>query len=264
MTKGKKQKPQKLKENNSFDINKFIPEKYQTAAAFGVILLIFFIYFSPMYFGGKTFESGDIITAHSATSYLDKDRDGFTLWNPYIFCGMPAYVIAVDYKWFNMIYVGITTLRTAFSSIFEVEYTKWSFYLIMLAFSSFLLIKYLTKDTMLSLLGSIATSFSTGLILFLFIGHVTKLTAIAFYPLIFLILLKFEEKIKLRDFAILVIVLQLSIIGWHVQIIFYTLFSIMIYYVYFIIESLVKKDNERLKKYIKSGLTFAGAGATLR
>ena len=259
MAKSKEQKAKNIKENNSFDVNKLIPIKYQTVAAFAVILLIFLIYFSPMYFGGKTFESGDIITAHSSTSYLDKDRDGYTLWNPYLFCGMPAHVIAVDYKWYNMIYVGITSLRTVFSSLFEVEYAMWTFYLLMLAFSSFLLIKHLTKNALLSLFGSLATAFSTGLILFLFIGHVTKLTALAFYPLIFLILLKFEEKISLRDFAILIIVLQLSILGWHVQIIFYTLFSIMIYYLYFIIESLIKKNNERLIKYIKSGLTFTGA-----
>ncbi|KAB2847039.1 MAG: YfhO family protein, partial [Melioribacteraceae bacterium] len=239
--------------------NKFIPEKYQTAAAFGIILIIFLIYFSPLYSGGKTFESGDIITAHSSTTYIDKERDGYTLWNPYIFCGMPAYVIAVDYKWFNMIYVGITSLRTAFSSLFEVEYAMWSFYLLMLAFSSFLLTKHLTKNTLLGLFGGLATSFSTGIILFLFIGHVTKLTALAFYPLIFLMLLRFEEKIKLRDFAILIIVLTLSILGWHVQIIFYTLFAVMIYYLYFIIESLIKKSNENLIKYIKSGLTFAAA-----
>lgn len=259
MAKSKAKKVKKAEENNSFDINKFIPEKYQTAAAFGLILIIFLVYFSPMYFGGKTFESGDIITAHSFTTYLDQDHDGYTLWNPYIFCGMPSHVIAVEYKWYNMIYIGITTLRTVFSSAFQVEYAMWSFYLLMLAFSSFLLIKYLTRNTLLGLLGGIATSFSTGIVLFLFIGHVTKLTALAFYPLIFLILLKFEEKIKLRDFAILIILLQLSILGWHVQIIFYILFSIMIYYIYFIIESLIKKNNDRVMKFVKSGLTFTGA-----
>lgn len=194
MAKSRDLKTKTAKESSSFDMNKFIPVKYQTLAAFGIILLIFLIYFSPLYFGGKTFESGDIITAKSSVTYLDKERDGYTLWNPYIFCGMPAYVISVDYKWFNMVYVGITSLRTVFSSLFEVEYAMWSFYLLMLAFSSFLLIKHLTKNMLLGLFGGLATSFSTGIILFLFIGHVTKLTALAFYPLIFLMLLKFEEK----------------------------------------------------------------------
>ncbi len=259
MAKTKERKTKKANENNSFDINKIIPEKYQTIAAFSVILIIFLIYFSPMYFGGKTFESGDIITAHSSKTFVNEEHTGYTLWDPYIFCGMPAYVIAVGYKWFNMIYVGITSLRSVFSAFFEVEYAQWTFYLLMLAFSSFLLIKYLTKDSVLSLFGSLATAFSSGLILFLFIGHITKLTALAFYPLIFLILLKFEKKIKLRDFLILTIVLQLSIISWHVQIIFYTLFSVLIYFLYFIISSLIRKDNERVIHYIKSGLIFAAA-----
>jgi len=34
-----------------------------------------------------------------------------TLWNPYVFGGMPSYAIATGYPWFNFMYVIVTTTR---------------------------------------------------------------------------------------------------------------------------------------------------------
>ncbi len=243
-------------ESINFNLEKYIPLKYQTIFSFVIILLIFLIYYSPLYFGGMTFQSGDILTTNSLKPYVHQEREGYTLWFPYIFCGMPAYALATEYRWFNLIYVGIHAIRTVFSAPFSSEYTMWSFYLIVLAFNTFLLIRYLTKNTLLSLFAALTTSFSTGIILFLFIGHVTKLLSLAFFPLILLLILKFKDTIKLRDFAILIIALQLSVQGWHVQIIFYMLFAIMIYYLFFLIRSLVIKEKEELKAYFKSGVVF--------
>jgi len=246
-------------ESINFDLGKYIPLKYQTILSFVIIVLIFLIYYSPMYFGGMTFQSGDILTTSSLKPYVHQEREGYTLWFPYIFCGMPSYALATEYRWFNLIYVGIHAIRTAFSAPFSSEYTMWSFYLIILAFTSYFLLKYLTKNTLLSLFSAVTTSFSTGIILFLFIGHVTKLLSLAFFPLILLLILKFKEEIKLRDFAILIIALQLSVQGWHVQIIFYMLFAIMVYYLYFLIRSLAQKNMQDFKQFFKSGLVFAAA-----
>ena len=96
---------------------------------------------------------------------------------------------------------------------------------------------------MVSLFTATATSFSTGIIVFLYIGHVTKLTSLAFYPLVFLLLLRLKDKIRIIDFLLLIITLQLFIQGFHVQIIYYTVLSVGIYFLYYFIRSLVKKDN---------------------
>jgi len=255
-----KSRPEQKAKETGFHIDNIIPQKYQTAALLAVIVVIFLAYLSPMYFGGKTFQSGDIITSKSMSSYLDKDREGYTLWYPYIFAGMPAYGLATDYKWFNLIWVGVQSVRSAFSAFFSVDYAKWSFYLILLAFTSYFLVYYLTKNRLIALFAALSTSFSTGLILFLFIGHVTKLTAICFFPLIFLMLLKFkDEGISVRNLAVLIISLQLAMQGWHVQIIFYTLFAVGIYFLFFIVRSFIIKNNDDLKSYFKSGLVFSGA-----
>jgi predicted small secreted protein len=122
-----------------------------------------------------------------------------------------------------------------------------------------MLMKSLTKNTLISLFTGIAASFSTGIIVFLYIGHVTKLTSLCFYPLIFLLLLRFQRKIRLIDFLILVITLQLFLQGFHAQIIFYIAFSVIIYYIYFFIRYLLKKEKENLIRLVKSGLLVLGA-----
>ncbi|HEX2974839.1 MAG TPA: hypothetical protein VHO68_02795, partial [Bacteroidales bacterium] len=47
--------------------------------------------------------------------------------------------------------------------------------------------------------------------------------------------------------------------GWHVQIIFYTLFAVGIYFVYYFIRSLIKKDRELQRQLLKSLGVFAAA-----
>ena len=254
----------KKTESNSFiakfNLDELLPQKYHLLAVILVIVILFLAFLNPLYFGGKTFESGDIISSRSMLPYAQNHTDGFTLWNPLIFCGMPAYAIGSGYTWFNLIYVVFTSVRTLFASFFSVEYAMWSFYLIILAITSFLLMKKLTKNTLVSIFTAIATSFSTGLIVFLYIGHVTKLTSIAWYPLIFLMLLRMKEKFRLIDFFILIITFQVFIQGFHVQIIYYTIFSVVIYFLYFLIRALIKKDTLLRNQILKSiGITFIAA-----
>jgi len=262
MTKIKKTiKPQKNQETlfSKFNFEEFLPQKYHVLAVILVIIILFLIFLNPLYFGNKAFQSGDIIASQSTQPYIQNHGEGFTLWNPYIFCGMPAYALGTAPTWFNLIYTVFTGIRSLFAGFFAVGYTMWSFYLIVLGVTSFFFMRYLTKNTLVSLFTAIATSFSTGLIVFLYIGHVTKLTSLCMYPLIFLFLLRFKEKIRLIDFLLLIISLQLLIQGFHVQIIFYTLFAVAIYFIYFFIRSFITKENETRNNLFKSAGVFAVA-----
>lgn len=241
---------------SKFELNKLIPQKHHPWIVFLIILFLFLIFLSPLYFGDKTFQSGDILVIESMKQYVEKDRDGFTLWNPYIFTGMPAYALAIGFKWFNLIWVSLEMVHKVFMLPFSNNYILWSLYLIILGYTSFIFFYNRNKNTLVSLFVAIATSFSTGLIVFLFIGHVTKLTSLAFYPIIFLILLNFQKEIKLRDFFLLTIILNMFLLGWHVQIIYYTLFAVAIYFIYFFIYSIKKKDSFLRNQIIKSGFVF--------
>ncbi len=241
---------------SKFKLEEILPQKYHLLAVILVIIILFMAFLNPLYFGGKTFESGDIISSRSMRSYVDNHGSGFTLWDPLIFCGMPAYALGTGYTWFNLIYVVFAFVRTIFTSLFSVEYSMWTIYLIILSINAFFLMKFLTKNTLVSVFTGIATAFSTGLIVFLYIGHVTKLTSIAWFPLIFLLLLRMNEKIRLVDFFILIIIFQLMLQGFHAQIIFYIFFAIAIYFIYYFFTFFYKKEKEKLKNLLKTAGFF--------
>ena len=241
---------------SGFNIEEFLPRRYHVLAVILVIIILFLVFLYPLYFGNKTFQSGDIISSKSMQPYVENHGAGYTLWNPYIFCGMPAYALGVAFKWFNFIAVVVAAVRDAFTSFFAVQYTMWTFYLIVFGITSFLLMRYLTRDLFVSLFVAVTSAFSTGIIVFLYIGHVTKLNSICMFPLIFLMLLRLKDNIKLIDFLILVIALQISFLGFHVQIIYYTVVAVGIYFIYYYIRALVSKDTLLRNSILKSAGIF--------
>lgn len=256
----KKRKPEQDNFFSKFNLEDILPQKYHLPAVILVIIILLIAFLNPLFFGGKTFESGDILSSKSMEPYINNHTDGFTLWNPLIFCGMPAYAIGTSSTWFNLISVIYSFIRDLFTHLFAVQYTTWTFFLIVLGINSFLFMKYLTKNTMVSLFTALSTVFSTGIIVFLYIGHVTKLCSICMFPLIFLLLLRMKEKIRLIDFLLLIIAFQLMLQGFHVQIIFYISFAIAIYFIYFILQAVIKKQKDLIKKLIYSGLICISAG----
>jgi len=112
---------------SKFKLEDILPQKYHLLAVILVIIILFLAFLNPLYFGGKTFESGDIISSRSMLPYVENHGPGFTLWNPLIFCGMPAYALGTGYTWFNLIYVIYAAIRNVFTSLFAVQYTMWTF-----------------------------------------------------------------------------------------------------------------------------------------
>lgn len=241
---------------STFSLSNYIPEKYHILIFALVILALFLFFFSPLYFGGKTFQSGDIITSMSSKTYSETHDGEYTLWNPYVFGGMPAYAISVGYKWFNLVYVSLNTVRDIFSSTFVVDYAKWSFYLLALAYTMFAFFYLQTKHKLISLMVALAVSFSTGIVVFLFIGHVTKLVALWVFPVVFLLLFNFQKRIKWLEFFLLIFFIDAMFLGWHVQIIFYIFFAVMIYFIYFFFRSLKLKDKLLRNQLVKSLVVF--------
>jgi len=133
---------------SGFSLDKIIPVKFQTLAGLLIILIVFLIFFSPLYFGGKTFQSGDIITIKSMQSYIEKDPDTYTLWNPYIFCGMPAYATGIDYRWWDILGGIYSYGKFLIGKIFSFNYAMHTLNLILIAFTAFFFMR-LKKASML-------------------------------------------------------------------------------------------------------------------
>jgi hypothetical protein len=239
---------------SKFSFEKMLPAKYHTAAAIVTIIILFLIFFAPMYFGGKSFQSADIITSQSYSTFTEEYS--LPLWNPLIFAGFPSSATLSLYRWYDFVSSGYSFIEQTVMSFVSTDYARYTFHLFILALTVFFFMRNFKAGIGVSLLVALATVFSTGIIVFLFIGHVSKLPSLAMFPLIFLILVRLQQRIRLIDAVILVIAIHLMVITLHVQIIFYILFSVGIYYLYYLVRSLIIKEKELLKQILKSGAVF--------
>jgi hypothetical protein len=203
-----------------------------------------------MYFGGKTFQSGDILTSMSFKNYVAKTSEH--LWNPYIFCGMPSAMSYGPERWYDFTAEVYNIVRMLPGKIFSVGYSSVTSFLFVLSIGMFLLMRVLKANIWISLFVALSTAFSTGLIVFVFIGHVTKLAVLAMFPFLFLFLMRFQKKIKIIDIILLIFTIHILFEPLHIQVIFYTFFAVGIYFLYYIIHYFYIKDFLQLKQILKS------------
>ena len=217
----KNKKETQSKNQFAIQFDKIIPEKYQVPASLALVVILIAIFFAPAYFGDKTFQSGDIITQHSYENYNEKSE--YFLWDPYIFTGMPKFGYA---HWYDTMTHLIGQFKNLFTAILSDEYAGHSFWLFLLAFSSFYFMRSKGATIGTSLFASIATSFSVSLISLLFVGHINKLATVAVFPLVLLLVFKHQQKVTFLNALILLIALKYMFSKWHVQIIFYIYFNL--------------------------------------
>ena len=247
------QKPLRARKNepesglSKFSIDKYIPQKYQTASAILFIAVLLMIFFAPLYFGGKTISSGDIMNNQSYKNYYKTERLG--LWDPYIFCGMPGFG---KIGWFDLSGNSILEVTRIFSNFFASSYTGWSLYFLLLGIFFFYLMRYLKATVIVSLIVAVAATFSTGIVLLFYIGHITKLLSLITFPLVILFLLKFNEKIRLKDVLLFTLTMHFLFMQWHIQIMFYIFYSVAIFYIFYFTRSLYTKNKALRNQVIKS------------
>lgn len=263
MGKQQKKSVQQSKEAG-FSFSKIIPQKYQTPALLILLLLLILIFFSPITFDDKTTSSGDLIQVKSMREYSTKERDGVSLWNPYIFCGMPAVATSMSVRSYDLTALIYSYVSKIYSSPFHDYNAIYTFSFVILAFTSFFFMRSFGASRGVSFLVSIASIFSTGIVVLFFIGHITKLMSLAVFPFILMMLFKFQREIKLLDVLLFVLGLHILVLGAHVQIVFYFGLSALIYFLYFFIRSFMLKDKFLQKQLLKSlGIAAVAGGIAL-
>lgn len=255
-----KQQIKKEQKEIGFSFSKIIPEKYQTPALLILLVLLILVFFSPITFGDKTTSSGDLMQVKSLREYVTKDRDNVSLWNPYIFCGMPAVATSMSLRYFDLTSVIYSYVSKAYASAFHDYNAIYTFSFILLACTAFFFMRSFGAGRGVSFLVSLATIFSTGVVVLFFIGHISKLMSLAVFPFILMMLFKFQKEIKLLDVLLFVLGLHVLVLSMHVQIVFYFGLSALIYFIYFFIRSFVTKDKFLQKQLLKSLGVAAAAG----
>ncbi|MEX2116104.1 MAG: YfhO family protein [Bacteroidota bacterium] len=241
-----------------------IPPRFQHHAAIGLLILSLVIFFREPIFGGKVFLGADNIASNSFATFLsDAKQEGvFPLWNPYIFCGMPAYgslsVSGDRYFDLSSTILGLTTRIAAF--VLNNQSAGWViFYYMVFAVGMYLLAWSKLQSKIAATLTSFATTFSTFIIIWIMAGHNTKIAVIALFPFIFYTIERLRDRFQWSLALLLAVLLHFSFLPSHVQMIFYMYLAVGLYFVFFLIRSLVKKED--WKGLVRTGVVFVGATA---
>lgn len=234
------------KKTYAFD-EKSIPKYLQKNwIYFGLILVLIFIFFGSGIFGNG-FNASDTVASMSFRPYLDQAKeDGtFPQWIPYIFGGMPSFASLLTtgeriWDFTGLIYFGIIEF---IGKIIGNEEARVALHYVILGIGMFLLMRIKSHNHLVSLFTSLATVFSTGVVIWIMIGHNTKPVVFAMFPWIFLFMEKLIKKYSLLYSVLLVLAVHIMLEATHVQMIFYGGLSFAIYLVYEFISRLIKKEN---------------------
>jgi hypothetical protein len=229
-------------------MNLFNKKYIQHLVAVFVLIVVAGIYFYPET-QGKKILSHDQISAVAAAAERDAyaEKGETILWTSRLFSGMPLFQVAYKAK-SNLMY-HFYDYKTFFPK------SMWLWLTLILGF--YICLSILGYGIEISLIGAVAFGLSTWFMLSIEAGHSTKILTISFIPpLIASILITYKGK-WLMGGVLTSLFLSLAIMSNHVQIIYYTLFLIIILFVVKLIEAF---KNKSLPIFIKRTAVLIGFG----
>lgn len=236
-----------------------IPEKLKTPILFAFILFLLIVFYSPVIFGDKTIQSMDVLQNKALREYTSKEKDGFTLWNPHVYCGIPAYATAVASRTFDLTAYSYSMLSKTYALLGSDYSFIYTFSFFVMAFSAYSFMRMQGAGRGVSLFTSVGMIFSTGIVSLFFLGHTTKLVSLSIIPFLLMYFLKFQKGIKFFDFLLFVIALHIFLQLAQIQIVFYTGITFLIAFVFYMLVASTKRDKILFKQLAKTVGVFCAA-----
>jgi hypothetical protein len=209
--------------NKSFLVTKVAPH---LVAVITFLMISIFIY-RPIIFEGKVMDQNDINQGIGASSEISAYRDKTgeqILWTNSMFSGMPAFLISV--RWSGSTIINSTQKALLLSlpaPVGENFLAFVSFYILLISFG---------VRPYLAIGGAIAFGLSTFYVVSIQAGHMWKIRAIAYMPIVFAgVHLVFQRK-YLLGFILTAFALALEINANHLQITYYLFLLLLIYGVF--------------------------------
>jgi hypothetical protein len=242
--------------------NELIPERYHSVVYILLIVFAFLLFFNEALLKGKVFVSGDVIAYKSWTALIEdaKVQGVPLLWNPYIFCGMPAYASLTVGPERPFDLLGVTRdfiLNLIFKIIPNRDVFEYVVYLILMSIGAYILSRRKGMEKFISFVVAFSMSFSTFFIVWVTVGHFTKIVTMSILPYVLLLIDELMQRFKLIYFVLLIIALWFISAASHIQMMFYVYLAVALYYLVYFIHKIYHKEN--LIGLIRSGLLFTVA-----
>ncbi|MDQ3019951.1 MAG: YfhO family protein [Bacteroidota bacterium] len=259
--------PSNLSKSNTLIANSTF-SKYENYIYIGIVLLAVLIFFKDGVFSGKIFATSDNLAFDSFKTFFDDSKKNgvFPLWVPYIFMGMPNFpVIGFNSRSYDFFYYIWDVFFGFITNAGTNPVLPVIMYYVIFGIGFYIYANYKFKNKLIALYCALSATFATDFIQRVVVGHNTKVLALAFFPLILLMIDKlinsFDDKKKsmfsysnLLSFVLLAIMLHIQINSNHVQMIFYAYLMMGIYLLYQIIYRVAKKTN--VAGIIKASIFF--------
>lgn len=243
-----------------------VPTKYHTPIFIGFILLTIVIFFWGEIFGGRIFAASDAISWQSFVPYLEMmaKKGEHPFWIPYIFSGMPAfgaYLVTGD-RWWDISMMMVGWSEHIFSALGRDYYTmRVIFHYLIYGIGMYLLMRSKKAARSTAALVAVSAIFSTWVIIYVMIGHNTKIMVLMTFPFIFMCL---EQLIKRWSFlyaGLLILAVHVMMEANHPQTAMYGAFAVGVYLLFELVGNLVGKESKLAVGVLRAGAILAVAGA---
>jgi hypothetical protein len=218
-----------------------------------LFLLLSLIYF-PVAYQGKAPQASDINqwqgAAKAIIDYNATHKDN-ALWTPYMFSGMPTYMISFPNR-----YPFLESITKITDKVIN-----WRIFLLFVGgLGIFLLLRQLKMDSWIAFFAAIAFVFSCHWVGLLDIGHNTKFRAIMYIPWVVWALLRLKEKPNMLNLGLLATFLITQLRENHPQITYYLYLFIGMFWIYALIEAIQSKQYKKFGGW--TGLLIIAFGLT--
>lgn len=184
----------------------------QHAICLGILLIVGLAFYSPLVFEGNSFQGTDNITfrANAQVTIEHHEETGeWARWAPNVFSGMPY----INYK------TAVTQLDDLVSAARSVAWPVGHLFVLMAGV--YLLVFYLTRNSLSGLLSGMAFGFTTYIPIIIAVGHNTKFIALAYAPFVLLAFAYTLRNPSLLGGLLFAGALALQLRAKHPQIVFY-------------------------------------------
>jgi hypothetical protein len=253
----KKKKTHKKQYDDLTKLDTLIPKKYSHWAALLIIIVSFVIFFNQLLFNDKDFLAADYIAAISYQPFIEKAEEQglFPLWTPYLFSGLPSYasMIASGDRWYDFTQKAFSLTNDLIRALFWDRYIfVVILFHILFGVGVYALAYQQTGNSGASLFAAISISFCLGIIIWAMEGHYTKARSLISLPLLLLVIDRMKHRLKL--WHVLVTVLLVHMHGPHIQMVYYSIMAIVIYFAFFFVRNLLKKES--VAGLVKAGVVL--------
>ncbi len=223
-----------------------------------VFLVVAIVFFGPMFFENKTIEQNDVIQGVASGQEIREYRESTgeeALWTNSMFGGMPAYLINIKYKGDSIV--------NFFQNVYSFGLPRQAEVILKCFLSFYIMLVIFGVRPYLAIAGALAYGLGTFNIVSLEAGHIWKIEAIAYMPLVLGgIHLTYRGNL-LWGFTLAAVALALELDSNHLQITYYLLLMVIIYGLAMLVQAVKKKKLASFfkKSFILILAALLGVGA---